>query len=406
MTLSWIRLLWIPTFESCSNKSTLTYWWGVTLCPPELNDVALAEAVVILMRIAAMREMRLSEEVNKPSLADVLEFDGLKMDCSVESTPHEEACIYASACDGGELLKQFGEPTQTDEKEEVHTRAHGEFANTSNPWQRKEEQEAKDVTDMQRRKPGPARRQGNRWDQYGESSSASPSETHRMSDSSGVTESTWGPWEAATKSQRAAQPYRLQKANRGDGLWSRWASDARQSLPDQSDSSAKWVSSAGDDSSWKQTSEWEGSQWTAPTKWTLRGSDYDMDWEWHSRYRKYGEGWAYDSSQSRYKRAKPTGTDPEDDRRADPTLPIGSTSKTYDPRSDYTMWQRRDSSQYWKQAASSGDQWRPRLRSEAEMSSVAGDTSDASAAVHRLNSINESEGDAVRGSRSDADCRW
>ena len=124
-----------------------------------------------------------------------------------------------------------------------------------------------------------------------------------------------------------------------------------------------------------------------------------MDKEWHSRYKKYGEGWAYDSSRSRYKRAKPTGTDPEDDRRADPTLQVGSTSKTYDPQKDYTRWQRRDSSQYWKQAASSGDQWRPRLRSETEMSSVAGDTSDASAAAHRLKSINESEGDAVKGSR-------
>ena len=234
----------------------LTYWWGVTLCPPELNDVALAETVVILMRIAAMREIRLSEEVNKPSLADVLEFKGYKMDCSVESTPHEEACIYSSAYDGGELLKQFGEPTQIDENEEVPTRAHGEYAKTNNPWPRKEDLESKEVAEMQKRKPGPARKKGNRWDQYGESSSASPSETHGMSDSSGsygqsethggsaVTESTWGPWEAATKSQRAAQPYRLQKANRGDGLWSRWASDARQSQPDQwSDSSAKW----GDD---------------------------------------------------------------------------------------------------------------------------------------------------------------
>ena len=94
-----------------------------------------------------------------------------------------------------------------------------------------------------------------------------------MSDSSVVTESTWGPWESATKSQRAAQPYRLQKANRSDGLWSRWASDARQSQPDQwSDSSAKWASSAGDDSSWRQASEWEGSQWSAPTQIPLRGS--------------------------------------------------------------------------------------------------------------------------------------
>ena len=35
-----------------------------------------------------------------------------------------------------------------------------------------------------------------------------------MSDSSMITESTWGPCESASKSQRAAQPYRLQKANK------------------------------------------------------------------------------------------------------------------------------------------------------------------------------------------------
>ena len=112
----------------------LTYWWGVTLCPPELNDVALAETVVILMRIAAIREIHLNEEVNKPSLAEVLEYRGLKMDCSVESTPHEEACVYSSAYDGGELMTQFGASTQHDEANEFPTRAHGEFATTENPW--------------------------------------------------------------------------------------------------------------------------------------------------------------------------------------------------------------------------------------------------------------------------------
>ena len=353
----------------------LTYWWGVTLCPPELNDVALAETVVTMMRLAAMREIHLNEEVNKPSLAEVLEYQGLRMDCSIESTPHEKACIYSSAYDGGELMKQLGEPAQSDE---IITRANGVFATTSNPWPRREEEESRAVAGMQKRRPCSTR--SNRWDQYGESSSASPSEAHGMSDSSVVTESTWGPWESATKVQRAPQPYRLQKANRGDGQWSRWASDARQSQPDQwSDSSAKWISSAGDDSSWKQASEWEGSQWSVPTRWTLKGSDYDMDKEWHSRNKKYGEGWACDPSRSHYKRAKPTGTDLEDDRRADSTLPIGSTSKTYDPQNDHTMWQRKDSSQYWKQAVSSGSQWRPRLRSDEEISSVAGDTSDTSA---------------------------
>ena len=137
--------------------------------------------------------------------------------------------------------------------------------------------------------------------------------------------------------------------NKSDGQWSRWASDVRQSQPDQwSDSSAKWMSPAGDDSSWKRASEWEGSQWSIPTKWTLKGSDYDIDREWHSRNMKYGEGWAYDSSRSHYKRAKPTGTDPEDDGKEDSALPIGSTSKTYDPQSDYTMRQRKDSGQNWR----------------------------------------------------------
>ena len=40
------------------------------------------------------------------------------------------------------------------------------------------------------------------------------------------------------------------------------------------------------------------------------------------------------------------------------------------------------------------------------MSSVAGDTSDASAAVHGLKSIHEYEGDAVKGSRGDAEHWW
>ena len=67
---------------------------------------------------------------------------------------------------------------------------------------------------------------------------------------------------------------------------------------------------------------------------------------------------------------------------------------------------RKDSNQYWKQATSSSDQWRPKLRSETEMSSVAGDTSDASAAMHGLKSIHEHDGDAVKGTRGDAKHWW
>ena len=109
------------------------------------------------------------------------------MDCSIESTPHKKACVYSSAYDGGELMKQFGEPVQSDE---ITTRADGVFATTSNPWPRREEEESRAVASMQKRRPGTTR--SNRWDQYGESSSATPSEAHGMSDSSVVTESTWG----------------------------------------------------------------------------------------------------------------------------------------------------------------------------------------------------------------------
>ena len=56
---------------------------------------------------------------------------------------------------------------------------------------------------------------------------------------------------------------------------------------------------------------------------TLVGSEHDTDQEWHLRSMRYGDGWAYDSTQSHYKRAKPTYTDPEDDRTTDSSLPLG-----------------------------------------------------------------------------------
>ena len=154
----------------------LTYWWDVTLCPPELNDVSLAESVVILMRCAAIKEINLNTEVQKPSLAEVLEFQGPRMECADESTPHQETCIHSS------ILVP----------------------------------------------------------------------------------------EPASRDKRPAQPYRLKKANKSDGQWSRWASDIRQSQPDQwSSSSSRWHSSAGDERSWNRVSEWEGSKWSTLTRGNL-----------------------------------------------------------------------------------------------------------------------------------------
>ena len=227
----------------------LTYWWGVTLCPPELNDGALAETMVILMRYAAIKEINLNTEVQKPSIA--LEFQGAKMECAVESTPHEETRIYSSILEGGNLMQKFEERerelqnTQVDDerKDRVYPiRSEGKYVASTNPWPRDEQKEARDIAGVQKRKPYTHRRQGNRWDQYGESSSAASSEAHITSDNV-HSESTWGPYESANKDKRAAQPYRLQKAKKSDGQWSRWASDIRQSQPDQWSSSSRWHSS-------------------------------------------------------------------------------------------------------------------------------------------------------------------
>ena len=93
-------------------------------------DAALAETVVIMMRLAAIREIHLNGEVNKPSLAEVLEYQGLRMECSAESTPHEETCIYSSAYDGGRLLTEFEETgkeiTEDGGIDEIPTRSQGE----------------------------------------------------------------------------------------------------------------------------------------------------------------------------------------------------------------------------------------------------------------------------------------
>ena len=135
-----------------------------------------------------------------------------------------------------------------------------------------------------------------------------------------------------------------------------------------------------------------------PTRRTLKGSEYETDQDWQLQTMRYGEGWACDSTHSHCKRAKPTHTDPEDDRMTDSSLPIGSTSKTYDPEKDGNFWQQGDRGHNWSYSSSSSGQWRPRLRHEKDFSSAAGDTSDASNAMHDVGRIHESDGDTVKAS--------
>ena len=78
----------------------LTYWRGVTLCPPELNDVSLAESVVILMRYAAIKEMNLNTEVQKPSLEEVLEFQGVQKLEYIHRLMREAECCSKQTTEG------------------------------------------------------------------------------------------------------------------------------------------------------------------------------------------------------------------------------------------------------------------------------------------------------------------
>ena len=165
---------------------------------PELNDTSLAESVVILMRYAVIKEIHLNTEVQKPSLADVLEFQGPRMDCAEESTPHPEARVYSSTFEGGEVMQQFEveEPvdlqtTGVQRDMLIPVRAEGEYSVPTNPWPRDSEREERDTTGVKKRKPVYRRRgPSNRWDQYGESSSAASSEAHITSEQVSM-ESNW-----------------------------------------------------------------------------------------------------------------------------------------------------------------------------------------------------------------------
>ena len=50
--------------------------------------MALAENVVIALKIAAIREITMNDEVAKPTLPSVLEFGGDRVEPAVVSTPH------------------------------------------------------------------------------------------------------------------------------------------------------------------------------------------------------------------------------------------------------------------------------------------------------------------------------
>ena len=73
-----------------------------------MNDVSLAENVVIAVRNAAMQELTLNAETEKPTLQSILEFEGNRMArASSKSTPRANTQIYSNTCEGSELIAKF-----------------------------------------------------------------------------------------------------------------------------------------------------------------------------------------------------------------------------------------------------------------------------------------------------------
>ena len=160
----------------------------------------------------------------------------------------------------------------------------------------------------------------------------------------------------------------MQHANRGNNPWKDWAKEVDKA---QSCSTTKHTP-AGGANAWRQywdsTSSRKGSssQWSVPTNKNSTGSDYDTDREWRRSKMRYNSGWANDPTWSQSKRVTPTHIDPEDDQRTDPTLPSGSTSKTWDPCAHDNFWTEKSSSEDPAKGLVSAIsmQWRPKLRAD------------------------------------------
>ena len=60
--------------------------------------------------------MTANSEVQKPSLEAFLEFDGLRMECTMESTPRSNTQAYKSIYEGAGLIQKFEEGDPEDIK--------------------------------------------------------------------------------------------------------------------------------------------------------------------------------------------------------------------------------------------------------------------------------------------------
>ena len=107
--------------------------------------------------ICCNQGVNLNTGVQKPSLAEVLEFKSSRMDCADESTPHEETRIYSSILEGGNVMQKFegsnsGEPHSADEHPDrlYPVRSEGRYVTPTNPWPRDPEKETRDNVSVQK----------------------------------------------------------------------------------------------------------------------------------------------------------------------------------------------------------------------------------------------------------------
>ena len=123
--------------ESIESNS-LTFWWGLTLCPPEMNDVALAENAVTAMRVAAAKELTMTAEIDKLTLKSVLEFDADRMIPAEESTPHAK-CDDLFMDDDSEDTEARRNLAKVQTGERIPLPSTSDFRLPTNPWPKSDE---------------------------------------------------------------------------------------------------------------------------------------------------------------------------------------------------------------------------------------------------------------------------
>ena len=88
-----------PQDQGAGALRNLTCSWGVTMCPPHLNDLALAERLVNVMRMLAILEAGTAVEVPTLTLKDVMDDSAEFMLANPESILHPHARRHARVLD-------------------------------------------------------------------------------------------------------------------------------------------------------------------------------------------------------------------------------------------------------------------------------------------------------------------